>query len=283
MLIKEILNSAKEQLEKAGVDSPGLDSEYLAAFVLNISRSQLPLMWREQAKEPFIKRFSGLLERRIAREPLQYILSSWGFMDFDISVGPGVLIPRPETEELVEKVTSILKQKGYSRFKFADIGTGPGTIGIAISKCFPESFGILSDISFEALKFAQKNAEDCKVGKRVAILQQGLLGALVANEFDLIISNPPYIDTAEMPDLMPEVRDYEPWLALDGGIAGLELIHKLIPQAEKSLKSNGILAIEHGHGQRSDIVKFASDFSFKILVEGTDLFKNERYLIWEKL
>jgi release factor glutamine methyltransferase len=282
MLIKEALNSAKERLEKAGVDSPGLDSEYLAAYVLGKTRSQLPLMWRELAEETFIEKFSKLVDRRCSREPLQYILTSWGFMDFDLAVGPGVLIPRPETEELVEKVIQIIKKKEYKKFLFADVGTGPGTIGIALARAFPQSVGILSDISNEALEFAQKNVQDCGVDSQISICQQSLIGAFAHEKFELIVSNPPYIDAVDMPELMPEVRDFEPWLALDGGYEGLDLIKELLPQAEACLKFGGVLAIEHGHGQREAILKLASKYQFKVLVEGTDLFKNERYLIWEK-
>jgi release factor glutamine methyltransferase len=284
MLIGELIKIAREKLFEAGVESPGLNADYLAAYALGIDKRNL-IMHRTQTATPeFETCFAELVARRVKREPLQYILGTWGFWDFELQIGPGVLIPRSETEELVEALIKEIKANDISNsLNFIDVGTGPGTIGIALAREFSDSKGLLLDYSDTALKFAQLNVDSFpELSQRIIVKKNNLLGSIEEKKYNLIVSNPPYIDHKDMEELMPEVRIFEPGIALDGGESGLELIEILIGQAIRVLTPNGLFAIEHGHGQRTEILKLAEKVGFKLLIAADDISGFERYIIWRK-
>ena len=278
--IKETLNIALRDLEAAKIDDAKQNVNLIASKALNIEYTKLPLYWNQPVSDDFYKNFHAMLERRLKHEPLQYILGEWGFLDFDIKVGEGALIPRPETEEVFLAAAEAIKANSIkSDFKFADVGTGTGILGLAMAKYFPESIGYLIDISEEALKIAKSNLRKySELKSRLNLMKSDLLEVFQADSLDVIISNPPYIDSEDVKSLMPEVVDYEPHLALDGGVNGLEIIAKLLKQAEKVLKNNGLLIFEHGHGQRESLKKIFSS-CWSIIKEGKDFANNERYFI----
>ena len=321
--IKDLLNNAICNLETANIDDAKQNVNLIASKVLNIEYTKLPLYWNNSVSDDFYKNFHAMLERRLKHEPLQYILGEWCFLDFDINVGKGALIPRPETEEVFLAAVEAIKANSIKPdFIFADVGTGTGILGLAMAKYFQKSIGFLLDISDEALEiaysnllkyselFVQSNNENrgctdfhceqqvtrhCEKNEvfrgkwqssnlytlnnsRLNLVKSDLLEEFQANSLDVIISNPPYIDSQEVLELMPEVVDYEPHLALDGGKDGLEIINKLQSQALEVLKNNGFLIFEHGHGQRNEINKLLSP-CWKIIKEGNDFADKERYFV----
>lgn len=278
--IKALLNDSVQTLEKAGIEDAKLNVNLIASKALGVENTKLPLHWSETPSDTFINQFHQMVARRLAHEPLQYILGEWSFLDFEINTLPGALIPRPETEEVFLAAVEAIKTNSVnSNFKFADVGTGTGILGLAMAKYFPESLGYLVDISEDALKIAESNLmKYSELKSRLSLIKSDLLEAFSSDSLDVIISNPPYIDTKDIKGLMPEVADYEPHLALDGGENGLIIINKLLIQAEKVLKNNGLFIFEHGHGQRDGLKKIISS-CWNIIKEGNDFANNERYFI----
>jgi release factor glutamine methyltransferase len=284
--LREILLEARRRLCEANIEDAAMNADLIAAFLLQCDRGRLPLMWENNPDEEFCENFFTAVSRRCNHEPLQYILGIWPFLDFSLKTRPGALIPRPETEEvLLAAVEAIEKQSLPENFAFVDLCTGSGVMGIALARRYTKCYGWLSDISEEALKIAQSNVNfvDSTLAGRIKVLCADLLSCFAAESLDVIISNPPYIDSLDMPGLMPEVKDFEPSLALDGGKHGLELIEKMLIQAEKCLKPKGLLVFEHGHGQRDmieDLLK--NNKTLCIQKTGDDLCSKQRYFIIEK-
>ena len=278
--IKALLNDAVQALEKAAIEDAKFNVNLIASKILKIEHTKLPLYWSETPSDSFISEFQKMLKRRLKHEPLQYILGEWCFLDFEVNVGKGALIPRPETEEVflaAKKAieTYISKQD----FHFADIGTGTGILGLAMAKYFPKSIGYLVDISDKALEIADSNLKKySELKSRLTLTKSDLLENFESDSLEVIISNPPYIDSGDIKSLMPEVVDYEPHIALDGGETGLKLINIMLKQASAVLKNNGLLVFEHGHGQRSEIKKLLEP-CWKTIKEGNDYAGNERYFI----
>ncbi len=184
-------------------------------------------------------------------EPIQYITGEQEFYSLALRVTPAVLIPRPETEHLVESVLVELKTLRAPRI--LDVGTGSGAIAIALAQYLPEAHVTATDISTAALALAQENAARHQLTGRIQFAESDLLTALPEQTFDAIVSNPPYVPEADRTALHPEVRDYEPATALFAGEDGLAIYHRLIPQARAALVFNGLLALEIGYGQRDAI------------------------------
>ncbi len=235
------------------------DATVLLMHSLGIDRAALiahperPLT-REQLAE-----IQRLVERRLRFEPIQYILGTQEFYGLEFKVTPAVLIPRPETETLVETVIAHLPHGQPVRI--ADIGTGSGAIAVALAHHLPQAEIIALDLSPEALKIAKENAETNAVAGRVRFLESDLLAAVAGEPpFDAIVSNPPYIPAADASTLHPQVREFEPAQALFAGPEGLDIYVRLIPQARSLLKPNGLLALEIGHGQRAAIASLLADW-----------------------
>ena len=198
-------------------------------------------------------RYEDTIARRLRHEPIQYITGHHEFYGLNLQVTPAVLIPRPETEHLVEAVLNLLPTD--QPLKIADIGTGSGAIAITLALHLPQADIAALDISAEALAIAQQNADTHYAADRIRFLQSDLLADLdpEAGTFDAIVSNPPYVASSDRNTLHPQVRDYEPPTALFAGESGLDIYRRLIPQARKALKPGGLLALEIGHGQQSAI------------------------------
>ena len=278
--IKALLNNAVQTLKQADIEDAKLNVNLIASKILRIDQTKLPLHWSETPSDYFISEFQTMLNRRLKHEPLQYILEEWSFLDFEINTLPGALIPRPETEEVFLAAVNAIKNNNIpTNFEFADIGTGTGILGIAMAKYFPNSVGYLVDISDKALEIAKTNLiKYSELNSRLSLIKSDLLKTFNEDSLDVIISNPPYIDSKDIPALMPEVVDFEPLLALDGGNKGIEVINKLLIQSEKVLKNNGLLIFEHGHKQRNSIKEIISP-CWIIINEGNDFANNERYFI----
>jgi release factor glutamine methyltransferase len=228
------------------------DSELLLLGQLGISHAQLLANPDRELTEEEEFFFRQSIHRRAANEPIQYILGKQEFYGLDFHVTPAVLIPRPETEHLVEAVLQLLPQD--QPLEILDVGTGSGILAVTLAHHLPQAMITAVDISVDAIAIAKKNAEVHHVADRIRFVVSDLLAALNEEErFDAVVSNPPYVAEADRPTLAPEVRDYEPASALFAGDSGLDIYRRLIPEARNALKPNGLLALEIGQGQRNAI------------------------------
>lgn len=245
--VRSALADAGQRLVAAGVADGAREADWLLAHVLDCSVGALRLQANGPLSREAAEAFSALVERRARREPIQYILGTEEFAGLTFRVTPAVLIPRYDTEVLVEQAVARLAGRGPVRV--ADIGTGSGAIAVAVAHRLPEAHVVAVDLSAEALAVAQQNAAANGVAQRVTFRQGDLLHPLGGEVFDAILSNPPYIDAAEVGTLMPEVRDWEPHLALSPGADGLALYRRLAAQGPVLLAPGGFLAVEVGAGQ----------------------------------
>ena len=254
MTIRELLQQAIPQLADAGVDTPRLDAELLLTHLLNQTRGWLWAHADDAVPDETVAEFERLLARRLRREPLPYILGEWEFYGRSFLVTPDVLIPRPETELLVELVLAWARR--HDARLIADVGTGSGAIAITLAAEMPSLRVVAIDLSPAALTVARRNAERLGVSERIEFLPGDLLQPLrdaSRGPLDAIAANLPYIAAEEYPQLMPEVRDYEPSQALLAEECGLALIRRLIQESSGVLKSHGLLALEAGLGQAEQV------------------------------
>ena len=251
MTIFEALKSASEILRASGVGNAVREAKYLLAFVLNVNQTYL--VAHSEYEIPFEeeKRFKDFVTRRARREPFQYIVGRQDFCGLEFSVTPDVLIPRPETEMLVEAAIEILRTKENSTF--CEVGIGSGCVAVSILHSIETASAIGLDISEKALKVAKKNAESHRVLERLKLRISDVFENLSGEKFDLIVSNPPYIPREDMRALQAEVRDFEPRAALTDGGDGLSIIEKIIDGAPKFLRSGGFLVMEIGINQADDV------------------------------
>ena len=229
------------------------DAELLLLHTLQISRVTLIAYPDRDLSPGQLIRYQAVISRRLQLEPIQYITGEQEFYGLLLHVTPAVLIPRPETEHLVEAVLKLLPTTKL--VKLADIGTGSGAIAIALAVHLPQAEITALDLSPEALAIAERNAQEHNVAGRIHFLKSDLLGAVESpsKTFDAIVSNPPYIPESDRPTLHPQVREHEPAAALFAGESGLDIYRRLIPEALNALKPNGLLALEIGHGQQHSL------------------------------
>lgn len=248
-----------KQLGDSGLAHPRKDAETLLMGVTDLERADLIAHPERLLTEDERIRYQAVLARRRQSEPIQYITGHREFYGLTFKVTPEVLIPRPETEHLVE---AALARIPLDRpFQIADIGTGSGAIAIALAVNRPFARVVALDISPSALDVSKKNAADHKVADRVRLLKSDLLDAVGDEQFDMIVSNPPYIADADREALAAEVRDYEPATALFAGPTGLEVYERLIPQAAEHLRENGWLLLEIGAGQQLQLRQFLNGWT----------------------
>ena len=267
MTVLELLNWSTHYLGEHRVENPRLDAELLVVQALHLSREELYTLLHSQVKEEDKETLEGLLRRRGRGEPLQYISGRQEFWSIDLRVDPNVLIPRPETELLVEKALSVLSSHPFQRTPLVlDLGTGSGAIAVALAKEVENIFLIAADISREALALARKNAFRAGVQHKIAFLNGDLFGPFRKGDskgvFDLILSNPPYVVRPEIEGLAEEVRR-EPAIALNGGEDGLDFYRRILSQADSFLREGGCLLLEIGQGQAlkvTDLMKESGQF-----------------------
>lgn len=280
MTVLEVISKSSEFLAKKGVDSPRLHTELLLAHVLQLPRMKLYLNFERQLTEPELDSLRKLVQRRGQREPLQHLVGSTSFCGLEIAVNRHVLIPRPETELLAEAGWQFLATLNAKPSTALDFGTGSGCIAMALAAKSPTTRVTALDVSAEALGIAKQNAVKSNLSDRIEFRHGDGFAALEPNErFDLIVSNPPYITSAEIETLEPEVRDHDPRGALDGGADGLDFYHRLATDAAAFLKPGGKLMLEFGEGQADAISVLLTAQGWVVEAVHPDYTKRLRYLI----
>lgn len=263
MTVLEVIQRSTEFLKNKGVDSPRLQTELLLAHLLNMPRMQLYLNFERELSATELDNFRDLIKRRGQREPLQHIIGSSCFCGLELTVNRNVLIPRPETELLAERGWNFLNSLDLQSSPLStpsttnhqpstalDLGTGSGCLAITLAVRCPAARIFATDISAESLELARQNAARHNVLDRIDLVQGDTFAAVASPKaFDLIISNPPYIPTAEIPMLQIEVREHDPRLALDGGPDGLAFYRRIAAEAAPFLKPGGKIMLEFGDGQ----------------------------------
>lgn len=260
LTVQEVLERTIEHFSQYGIQNPRLDAEVLLADLLGVERIQLYVCFDQPLNKQEIDQYRQRVVWRSKRVPVHYIIGYQEFMSLNFHVNRHVLIPRPETELLVETVIDYLQQTNLERPVLADLGTGSGVIAVSLAYYLPQSKIIATDISSEALEVARKNAKKHEVLDQIDFIQGSFLAPIIKAEpqVDVLVSNPPYIDQQGLERLQPEVR-YEPQVALDGGIDGLTFYRQIIQS--KLLKSSGLLAVEVGANQGEQVATMmAKDF-----------------------
>jgi len=271
----QLLNSGSNQLKSKRIISHKIDSEILLSKVLKKRREEIISTLGKKITPDQILKFKNLIKRRSYREPIAYITKEKEFWSKIFEVNKNTLIPRPETELMVEKLTKIFKKKPIS---ILDIGTGSGCIIISLLSELKKSNGIGLDISGKSILIAKKNAEKHLKSNNLKLLKRSFT-SLFNKKFDLIVSNPPYIMSKDLKNLDDDIRKFEPKLALDGGNDGLDVIKKVIYKSKEILKINGTLALEIGNGQYKKVSKILLRNRFIIREKVIDYNDNIRCLI----
>jgi len=251
--VQEALRHGSRMLSaKGGSEEASLEAELLLAHALNTDRTHLYQRLREELPRDAANTFEALLRRRLAHEPTAYILGRKEFYGLELEVTPAAIIPRPETETLVELVLEFVgTREAEHETRVVDVGVGCGAIAVALAANLPEAEIIATDVSPEALALARRNAERHGVAARIRFLEGDLLSALGGLDalFDVIAANLPYVRTGDFEAAPPEIRQHEPLLGLDGGPDGLRIIERLLRQAPSRLKGDGALFVEIGEEQ----------------------------------
>ena len=277
MTIREAINKASLQFKTKNIEAPKLKARLLMQFILKQTR-QYVIVYDEKTLTPKQeKSYFKNVERISKGIPLQHITHQQEFMKMNFYVSKDVLIPRPDTEVLVEEVIQIAEK--INAKKILDLCTGSGAIAISLAKYIKNSQITAADISHKALEIAEKNAKNNEVDKQIAFLYSDLLQEIPKEKYDMIVSNPPYIQRALIKNLEEEVQK-EPQIALDGGWDGLDFYRKIIKQADEYLKYGGYLCLEIGYDQKIDVIdlieqeeKYTNTYGKK------DLYGNDRIII----
>ena len=274
MRILEVIQKTVPYFEKAGIESPRLTIELLLAHVLKKKRLQIYLEFEREVDEATLEILRGLVKRRVAGEPLQYVTGEAEFCGLKLAVDRRVLIPRPETELLVEVVAA--RQPAT----VVDVGTGSGCIALALAQRLPAAEVTAVDVSADALAAAKANASRYDFKNFTRLLQSDLL-SIFPDSFtvDAIVSNPPYIASGELAQLPREVKDFEPAQALFAGVDGLEVIRRLVLEAKRFLSPNGFVALEIGAGQCAVVTKLFESAGYKVAQVEKDLQGHERVIV----
>lgn len=244
-------NGAKERLKEAGIDQPAIDARLMLEVAAGVSRTDIITdPYRELTAEQ-VATLDEYLERRARREPVSHIIGRKGFWKILLSVTKDVLTPRPETEVIVDEVLKAFPET--MAFDMLDLGVGSGTMLLAILAERPAAKGLGVDISEEALAVARENAANLDLDGRLALMRGDWTTGMGDASFDVVVSNPPYIPTADIETLQPEVRDHEPRLALDGGPDGLDAYRALAPEILRVLKPGGLFCVEIGFDQSAAV------------------------------
>ena len=265
MTVLEAIQKSTEFLVKKSVESPRLQTELLLAHLLKMPRMKLYLNFDRALSPAEIDSLRELVKRRGQREPLQHIVGSTSFCSYEIAVSRHALIPRPETELLAELGWKFLSTINHQLSTALDFGTGTGCIAIALAAKCPNANITALDVSADALALAKQNALQNQVAERIEFLQgDGFAALSTKTQFDLLIGNPPYIASAEIETLDPEVKGFDPLGALDGGADGLDFYRRLATEAKPFLKPDGKIMLEFGDGQADEIKK---------------IFENEKWIV----
>ena len=275
MYISQIIDLGSKALKEKKIKSHILDSELILSEILRISREKILVSSDKKLKNTHVLSFNKLLKRRLHSEPIAYILKRKEFFSKNFYVNKNTLIPRPDTELLVEKILKVNKKKNPY---ILDIGTGSGCIILSLLQNIENSRGVAIDISKKALDLAKKNAQKMKLNKKCKFVHKPI-EKIYGYKFDLIVSNPPYIPVSQIKNLSKDIKQYEPRNALDGGNDGLDVIKKVIYKSTTILKKNGLLAIEIGNEQYKKVLQILNLYGFRNRFLIKDYQKNIRCLI----
>ncbi len=263
MRLGDNLQSAVKFLTDEQVPSPRMNAEVLLMFVLGVDRAYLYAHPERELTADEKTRYQEAIRERATGKPAQYITGHQEFWGMDLIVTPAVLIPRPETEHVIETVLELAKE--FPAKTIVDVGTGSGCIALALARELPEARITATDISPEALEVAQANAARHQLAKRIHFVEGDLLkrdvASYVSTEVDLVVSNPPYVSEEERDKVQREVRKFEPRVAVFGGEHGFDIYRRLIPQAKEVLRDGGWLVMEMGFSQEEEIRKLLADWS----------------------
>ncbi|MDO8956569.1 MAG: peptide chain release factor N(5)-glutamine methyltransferase [Deltaproteobacteria bacterium] len=260
--ILKLIRWTDERFKKEGLTSPRLDAEVLLAESLGMDRVGLYTHFDQPLQPRELTRFKKRIQRRLAREPLAYIVGKREFWSLTFKVTADVLIPRPETEVLVAEALQVLvdAKRPTRSWRILEIGTGSGAVSIALAKELPLASLVATDLSGKALAIARENALGNGVQERIQFLQGDLFAPLEeGSQFELILSNPPYVPRSHFSSLAPEVRDFEPRVALDGGKDGLAFFRRALPRVGEFLQPEGWFLAEIGAGQDPEVRKIAAE------------------------
>jgi release factor glutamine methyltransferase len=262
------VHDVERELREAGVPSPRVDSEHLVAHVLGLTRSGLYSSDRLLSEDDRA-RLGELVSRRRAREPLAYILGEWGFRRLMLNVDARALVPRPETEVVVERC--LVHLEGIAEPRILDVGTGSGAIALALADEVAAARVVAVDLSEDALTLARENRARADVDGRVELSRGDLLTGVIG-PFDLVVSNPPYVPTAEYDSLQPEIRLYEPY----GAVVGDGVWEQIAREARRALASGGWLVLECGDGQAAEVSAGLTALGYEDVVATQDLAGRDR-------
>ena len=282
MLVNEAIAFAEQELKRNNNLNSRLDSEILVSHLINVPREIIHSKLKENLPSSKTEELQKLVNRRAKKEPIAYILNNKEFWSTNFYVDRSVLIPRPETEVLIDLILSHINNKN-NYFNILDIGTGSGCILISLLKELMKAKGIGVDKSSKAIAIANKNSISQQVNNRVVFKNLNLEEIKFDKKFDLIVSNPPYLPDVSLKNLNLDIKLYEPKIALQGGVQGLDFLYKIINLASKILKINGLLALEIGDNQFHILAKYLNNNRFKILDKYTLINKQVRCLLATKL
>ncbi len=278
--VRELVQRTATFFNDRGLPSPRLDADLLVAHVLGTTRTGLYGCFDRPVTDEERDALRELVRRRAAHEPIAYLLGERGFWTLDLRVDPRVLVPRPETERIVELTLEAVGVHREHPWRVVDVGTGSGAIALAIASELPAATVLGSDTSAGALEVAADNAERCGLRDRVRLVRDDLLGALVRKraQVDIVVSNPPYIATTEHGIMDRDVLEHEPHEALFAGHDGLDVIRRLLPQAQKVLVPGGLLLVEFGAAQGEAVRALAAQHFERVRI-AKDLAGHDRVLV----
>ena len=282
MLVNEAIAFAEQELKRSNNLNSRLDSEILVSHLINVPREIIYSKLKENLPSNKTEELQKLVNRRAKKEPIAYILNNKEFWSTNFYVDRSVLIPRPETEVLIDLILSHINNKN-NYFSILDIGTGSGCILISLLKELISAKGIGVDKSSKAIAIANKNSISQQVNNRATFKNLSLEEIKFDKKFDIIVSNPPYLPDVSLKNLNPDIKLYEPKIALQGGVQGVDFLCKIINLASKILKINGLLALEIGDNQFHKLAKYLSNNRFKILDKYILINKQVRCLLATKL
>lgn len=277
LTVLEIIKRSTEFLAKHGVENPRLNTELLVGHALGLKRMQLYLQFERPLAEAELAKIRPLVKRRSEREPLQYIVGSTDFAGVTLKVDRRALIPRPETELMIEFAQ---ERCAVPPATILDLGTGSGALALALAKLYPAARVTAVDVSREALALAGENAAALGAAERVALVESSWFAALAAEaRFDLIVANPPYLSDAEVAETAPEVKGFEPRGALTSGANGLEALEIIWREAKVRLNAGGWLFCETGIAQHATLLEWARAAGFVRVESRKDLTGRDRFVL----
>ncbi|MBK9099710.1 MAG: peptide chain release factor N(5)-glutamine methyltransferase [bacterium] len=281
--VLEAIKLSTEYLSKKGIDSPRINAELLLADVIKCKRLDLYLTFDRPLAEEELNKYRELIKRRAGFEPLQYITGTVEFYGLELKINPSVLIPRPETELLVENILNIFSKE--ADLNILDIGTGSGNIPITLAYHLPKAQIIATDINAEALILAKENASKYNLSDRIRFMQHDILKEDMDKfpEFDLVVSNPPYVSLESFSSLQKEIKDYEPKTAVTDGSDGLSFYRVIVQKASPKIKEGGKLFFEMAQGQYDDVKDLMIKNNFSHIEVVKDYQNIERIISGEKL